>query len=483
MSSSETLYWHDYETSGTDPAFDRPLQFAGVRTNADFEVVGAPLLLFARPTPDFLPHPAAVAVTGITPQRALAEGVSEAEFIHQIHAELAVPGTCTAGYNSIRFDDEFTRFTLFRNFFDPYAREYANGNSRWDLIDVVRAVAALRPAGTAWPTREQGGISFRLEDLTAANDIAHGAAHDALSDVMATIGLARHLRAVQPELVDTLFAQRRKRAVQQLLDFQAMTPVVHVSGMFGAARGNLALVVPLAPHPVNANEVIVADLARPPTFLDLPPETVREQLFTPTDALPVDTPRPGLKTLRLNRAPVLLPATWVRGEPSERLGLDGDVHRRHLAALRDAARIEPAGFRDRVQAIFADARTFPPRDPEAALYEGFLDDHDRRRCDAVRRAAPDALGQTDWRFSDPRLAPLLFRYRARNHPDTLDPAEVLQWQAFCRERLLSDAAPFPLAAFDAELAAVRARDDLSPAQRAALDALDAYAKDLRGRLG
>ena len=85
---------------------------------------------------------------------------------------MAEPGTCSVGYNSIRFDDEFTRHLLYRNFHDPYAREWSEGNSRWDLIDLARLACALRPQGMEWPLRPDGAPSFRLGDLAAANDIA-----------------------------------------------------------------------------------------------------------------------------------------------------------------------------------------------------------------------------------------------------------------------------------------------------------------------
>ena len=168
-----SFYWHDYETFGTDPARDRPAQFAGLRTDADLNVIGDPLVIYCRPAPDFLPHPRACLVTGITPQEALEKGLPECEFIARIHEELARPCTCGVGYNSLRFDDEFTRYTLYRNFFDPYSREWQNGNSRWDIIDMVRTACALRPDGIEWPLREDGLPSFRLEDLTAANGIGH----------------------------------------------------------------------------------------------------------------------------------------------------------------------------------------------------------------------------------------------------------------------------------------------------------------------
>ncbi|MDG1655188.1 MAG: exodeoxyribonuclease I, partial [Luminiphilus sp.] len=204
----ETLYWHDYETSGASPSSDRPWQFAGVRTTLDLNVVGEPLTVYAKPAVDVLPHPVAVRVTGISPFEAQEKGATEQGFISRIHDELSQPGTCGVGYNSLRFDDEVTRFTLWRNFFDPYAREYSRGNSRWDLIDVVRCFYALRPDSLNWPRRPDGAPSFKLEDLTAANGLEHGAAHDAMSDVTATLQLARALRQSDEVLFDLLLATR-----------------------------------------------------------------------------------------------------------------------------------------------------------------------------------------------------------------------------------------------------------------------------------
>ena len=196
-----TLYWHDYETFGADPARDRPVQFAGIRTDQDLKPIGKPLVVYCRPAPDFLPHPQACLITGITPQQALERGLCEAEFIQRIHAELSRSYTCGVGYNSIRFDDEITRYTLYRNFYDAYGREWQHGNSRWDLIDVVRMCYALRPEGINWPLRDTGAPSFKLEDLTVANGIGHQHAHDALADVEATIALARLIKQPPAALV------------------------------------------------------------------------------------------------------------------------------------------------------------------------------------------------------------------------------------------------------------------------------------------
>ncbi len=476
MSSSESLYWHDYETSGADPTQDRPWQFAGIRTDTELNIVGKPLTLYAQPSEDRLPHPAAVRVTGITPQEAHEKGVPEATFISRILAELAKPNTCTVGYNSIRFDDEVTRFTLWRNLHDPYAREWQNGNSRWDLLDVVRAFWALSPNGLEWPQRDDGLTSFRLEDLTAANGIEHGAAHDALADVIATIEMAKRLKQTNTHLFTTLYGNRSKRAASALIELPRLKPLVYVSGIFGAARHNVALVVPVAWHPDNNSEVICVDLAGSTEYLDQPVAQLRQLLFTPTSEQSKGAVRPPLTAVRLNRAPVLLPADWLAGEVAERLGLDGGHHRAHLAALHAARAADEKAFVARFQDIWRE-RAFPPRtDPDQMLYDGFVNDADRALCQQILKQEPAALATQSWPFTDARLPELLLRYRARNFPDSLSTDERDQWREHCQwQRQEGD---FNQDMFTRALAEERARAGITPATTRALDALEQWVRDL-----
>jgi exodeoxyribonuclease-1 len=434
---SDTFYWHEYETFGADPSRDRPVQFAGLRTDADLNVIGEPLVIFARPANDFLPHPQACLITGITPQQALAEGLSESEFIREIHQQLAQPGTCGVGYNSLRFDDEVTRYTLYRNFYDPYAREWQNGNSRWDIIDMVRATNALRPAGIEWPLREDGLPSFRLEQLTAANGISHEAAHDALSDVHATIALARLVKQRQPRLYDYVLNNRDKRSVQALLDIDAMKPVLHVSGMFGAQRHNIALIVPLALHPVNRNEVICFDLSADPQLLfDFDAQQIQELLYTRTEDLPEGMARPGLKSVHINRCPILVTARMADPATAERLGISGEQCRKHLAALREHRGRDAKGFTDKLQAVYGGRSFEEVTDPDRMLYGGgFFSAQDKRVMDQVREESPQELASASFVFEDKRLPEMLFRYRARNFPDSLSAQELAQWEEYRFQRL------------------------------------------------
>ncbi len=353
MNNGPSFFWHDYETFGADPRRDRPAQFAGQRTNSELEPVGEPLVIYCKPALDVLPRPVSCLVTGITPQQADRDGVIEAEFAARMHDEFSVAGTCCVGYNSMRFDDEFTRNLLYRNFYDPYAREWENKNSRWDVIDLARMCYALRPHGIEWPMRDVEGRgrmpSFRLEDLTAANNLAHRRAHDALSDVQAPIALARLLRSRQPRLFDFYFALRRKQRACELLDFAHRTPVLHVSSRYPAERGCLAMVVPLAQHPTQPNKIIVYDLDADPTpLLTLDADEIADRVFTPRADLPEGVERIPLKAVSVNRAPALAPLSVLAGVDTARIGLDRERCLAHLELLRKAADLP-----DKLRQVFA----------------------------------------------------------------------------------------------------------------------------------
>lgn len=429
---SHHFYFYDYETFGQHPALDRPVQFAGVRTDDDFNPIESPQLFYCQPPQDYLPDPQAVLITGITPQQALEQGTNEAEFARQIHQVLTQPNSCILGYNSIRFDDEVTRHLFYRNFYDPYGYSWQQGNSRWDLLDVARACYALRPAGIEWPTTEEGIPCFKLQRLTEANDIVHRQAHDALSDVYATIALAKRLRQAQPRLFNYLYHHRTKQPLASLINIQQLTPLVHISGMFSARKGCTSWVVPLAWHPSNQNAVIACDLTG-----DIEPlliqnvEWLQQHLFSRQERLEETKVVIPLKLIHLNKCPVLAPANTLRPQDAERLGLN-----RHHCLL-NLKKLQKAGTRigETVTAIFSKHPEIAwDRDVEACLYDNFFSQSDRKLIQQVPSLSASQLTTLAGRFQDERLAPLLFRYRARNFPHTLSTQEQDNWRAHCQQR-------------------------------------------------
>ena len=472
-----SIFWYDYETTGINPRCDRAVQVAGIRTDADLNEIDQPLNLYCQPADDILPHPMACLITGITPGRLEDRGLGEAEFMTRTHAQLAQPGTCGAGYNSLRFDDEVTRYSLYRNFFDPYAREWQGSNTRWDLIDVVRAAYALRPEGIVWP-EEEGRVTLKLERLTAANGIDHGQAHDALSDVRATIALARLIRDKQPKLYEWLFKLRTK---QRVLDqVRLLQPMVHISGRFSAARHYLGVVLPLAWHPKNRNALIVCDLHfDPQPLLDMDAGALRQLLYTRREDLPAGQLPIGLKLIHVNRCPVVAPMNVLRAQDQARLQLDMPEYHERAARLIEAAQV----WQDKLTAIYASEDFTPSEDPEQQLYDGFLGERDRQLCERVRLSDPEQLGKDAWPFDDARLPELLFRYRARNFPYTLSEQEQQRWQVFCQQRLTDPAKGAPLTLDGFMKAAQELSRSATPAQLKLLDEWQRYAVRLSRRLG
>lgn len=468
MTSPASFFWHDYETFGADPARDRPSQFAGRRTDAELNPIGEPLMVYCQPVLDVLPHPDACLITGITPQEARAKGVPEPEFARQVLEAFSLPGTCAAGYNSIRFDDEVSRNLFYRNFYDPYQREWFGGNSRWDLIDVMRLWHALRPDGLVWPKREDGATSFRLGDLSGANGIVHAHAHDALSDVDATIGLARALKKAQPRLFEHALKLRDKKFAATLFNLREMTPVLHVSAKISAARGCISVIAPLAMHPTNNNQVITYDLSADPTeLLELEEDELYDRVFTSEADLPEGMTRIPLKGVHLNKSPMLAPLSTLNPEQAERWGIDLNRCQEHRAIL---LRVREA-LAEKVRSVFS-APEYEERDPELSIYGQFLPDADKPRLQRVRDAAPETLAQFQGMFSDARYNELLLRYRARHYPKTLSVDEQAQWHEFVTRKLDFDTglASLTLEQYQDLLAGYQAQEK-DPARHKILDAL------------
>ena len=424
-----TFFWHDYETFGVDPRLDRPCQFAGVRTDEDLHVIDEPLALYCKPAPDRLPSPEACLITGITPQLANERGLIEAEFVHRIHQELAAANTCGVGYNSLRFDDEVTRHLLYRNFHDPYAREWQNNCSRWDIIDLARMCYALRPQGTNWPTDDTGKPSFKLENLTAANNIEHADAHDATSDVFATISLARHIKSAQPQLFRWLFDLRIKHQVLKQIDLSTHRPLVHTTRMYPAAYGCTSLVCPIGFETNNKSSLLVYDLrVDPMEFLQMDEEMLGNRVFNPATSLTEGENRLPIKSLKVNKCPAIAPVSVLTEDICQRIDLDLDSCARH----RETIIANPA-FRGRIMRVFENRIFTKSEDIDASLYDGFFGNADKKLIEKVSHSSPNELATGYFPFEDSRLVTLLWRYRARNWPDSLSEEEIEQWRENCME--------------------------------------------------
>ncbi|HWR13111.1 MAG TPA: exodeoxyribonuclease I [Rectinemataceae bacterium] len=437
-----SVLWYDLETFGIDPRHDRIAQFACIRTDENLEEIEEPVKLYCKPSLDYLPSPAACKVHGITPQTAFELGLNEYDLSLRLLEEFSRPGTTAAGFNSINFDDEFIRFLLYRNLLDPYAREYANGNSRWDIINLVRAARDLRPDGIVWPQDEDGTPLFKLEVLAKANGLVHASAHDALSDIRATISLAKLVKAKQGKLYDWYFSHRKRESLKPLINLPARRMLLHTSAEYTSARGCTTLVAPVGIDPANRNQVIAIDLRFDPgELVSLSADEIRLRVFT--KASERTQPRIPLSRILLNHCPFLAPATTLSAEAGASLGLDKELCAKRLATINDNP-----GLVQKLTAVFDEPMPPPATDdPDICLYSGgFMPNADREKLGrfhatlAARRNTPDGLKEAKsslmkMKFIDERIPRLAHRLFARNFPETLGVSERLRWRDFCAGRI------------------------------------------------
>lgn len=469
MNQATSFFFYDLETSGLDPKTQRIMQFAGQRTTMDLEPVGEPINVLVKLPDDVVPSPGAALITGLTPQQTQADGLSEPDFLRLLFTDVFTPGTIVTGFNNVRFDDPYLRYTLYRNFYDPYAWAWQDGRSRWDLLDVVRMTRALRPEGIEWPIDANGDPVNKLEALAAANGLEHIKAHDAMSDVVALIAVARLIRQHQPKLYDYLLRLRAKREVETVVAAPAGEPFAYTSAMYGRSNQFTTAAVAVGAPAGRSGCYYVYDLRHDPTpYAGLSPDELRERLFTSGAELQ----RRGLerlpvKELNVTHCPAVAPlATLV--PVAERLGIDLAAVRRHHTDLM--AGDLPA----RIVAAYA-GREAPAQggDADGALYDGFLNDDDRAAADTVRAATADQLAGLQPAFADARLPELWLRYKGRHFPNTLSPEDHPRWEAYRRQRIES-----AIPEFVAEFNQLAAAPDITPAKQLVLEDLRLWVESI-----
>jgi exodeoxyribonuclease I len=471
---SASFFFYDLETSGFNPREQRVMQFAGQRTDMELQPIGEPVNILIKLTPDVVPDPDAVLLTGITPQSTLADGVTEAEFLKYFYDEVVTPDTCFLGYNTVRFDDEFMRTLHYRNFYDPYEWQWANSCSRWDVLDLVRMTRALRPDGIEWPMTDDGKPTNRLELLTKVNKLDHYAAHDALSDVYATIAIAKLIRDKQTKLFDFLLDCRGKKKVQELVC--ADKPFVYSSGKFPSEYEKTAVCIRLVDHPQHRGSYVY-DLRHDPTeFQDMTAAQIVERWqYTREENAPKRLP---VKLLQYNHCPAIAPMGVLDEASQQRLSIDLEVVKRHIQLLRSKP-----GFAETIlQAVaLMDAKRDAARptttDVDSQLYDGFIDSSDKQVERAIRAAKPENIADFAGKLRDERLKKMLPLYKARNYYGSLTGEERKAWEDFCRDRLMAGGPNAKLAKYFSRLQELAATN-LTSEQTYLLEELQLYGQSV-----
>jgi exodeoxyribonuclease-1 len=473
---SASFFFYDLETSGINSNEARIMQFAGIRTDMELNPIGEPVDMLVQLPKDTLPDPDAIMVTGITPQKTQEEGYTEAEFLKIFTDEVATPDTIFVGYNTVRFDDEFMRCLHYRNFYDPYEWQWQDGKSRWDLLDVVRMTRALRPDGIEWPFDVNGKPTNRLELITAMNKLDHEHAHDALSDVEATIAVARLVRNKNEKLFDFLLSMRNKRSVAELVT--GGQPFVYTSGKYPSEFDKTTVVYRICDHPQNQG-AFVYDLRHDPLqYKDMTPEQLVELWQWKKEP---DAPRLPVKTLQYNRCPAVAPLGVLDEASQKRIKIDMAQVKRNLVALKSMKDLEERLCKAwEIMEAKRDKSKFATVEDnvDGCMYNGFFEGGDKQKMSVVRAASPEELSSLGLKFKDERLVKLLPLYKARNYPKLLTGEEREIWERHCADRLLKGDQHGRMGRFFARLQELSGHEELTEHQRYLLEELKLYAESI-----
>lgn len=499
---SITFLFHDYETFGADPKRDRPAQYASIRTDENFNVIGTPVMVYTKMQEDTLPSPTACMITKITPSEVDEKGISEHEFIQMINKEMSVPNTCVLGYNTIQFDDEVTRNTLYRNMFDPYEREWKNGCSRWDMIDVIRIAVALYP-GILKLGNRNGKVSYKLEDLSKENGIVHEAAHDALSDVWATIGIAKIIKEKAPELFTKLLAQRTKAPLTS--ELMCGKPILQASALFGSDTKYVDFIMPIIEDPANKSKVYCVRLSRPVSelekILNEDAESVKKKLYSSkADLELIDELRPALHSVTVNKCPVLVNSDFIISlypEQEERSNFykQANLDMKNIIDCYKFVKANKSALEKKILEIYYDPAFLKKYNEEQAkldvdirIYNGFASKDDQKKMFFFHKDLEkgQVRGHLNGGYNDTRYNEMVYRLIARNYPDLFDKlpdVDKERWHQHCHDRLfnkIGDSVTYNFDEFFAEIDKLRTDERyLDSSYQVVLDELVEYGNKLK----
>lgn len=289
-----TYFFYDLETTGLNKTFDQILQFAAIRTDMAFNEIERHNIK-VKLRPDIIPSPDA----SITHRISIAEsmqGIKEFEAISQIHQLINQPNTISIGYNSSKFDDEFLRFSFHRNLLPPYNHQYKNGCRRMDLLPITNIYYLYKREVLNWPEID-GKPTMRLEEISKANQLATGQAHNAIVDVEASVELARRLSSKAPEIWQYLIGYFEtetdtKRITEMPLSFQSIACTNRIGLMIGNEYGsenNYQIPVLLIGNSIAYQKQTLWLRLDQPDLFDQPPEktiAIRKKYGEPNIILP-----------------------------------------------------------------------------------------------------------------------------------------------------------------------------------------------------
>lgn len=407
-----SFVFYDTETTGLSTRFDQIVHFAAIKTDHELKEVDR-FEVRSRLRAHVFPHPEALCISGIGIRQLLdPELPSHYEMAREIQAKLvAWSPSIFAGYNSIRFDEEILRQTLFQTLHPAYLTSL-HGNGRADVMGLVLSAAASAPHSLVVPRTASDRLSFKLADIAQANGVMHSKLHHAMSDVEAALELCRHLRLKAPGAWQSFVRFSNKAAVA---DFVAGEGAFVLTEFYGGDAYSVPVVLLGHQTGVSTARLCLVLDSRTREIIDAPEEELGVLLF--------EKPSP-IRRIRTNGAPVLAPLYDVE---DGRFGMSID----NIEDLAQQIR-EDSGLCARLIAVFESRDTSWPTSPhvEERIYDSFPSLSDSRLMERFHQVDWAARARLLNHIEDERFRILGERLVHGEAPQALSPEQ--------RQRVVSE---------------------------------------------
>lgn len=400
-----SFIFYDTETTGTHTAFDQILQFAAIYTDEELNEIER-FEIRCRLLPNIVPSPGAMRVTRLKVSQLTDTTLpSHYEMMCSIRQKLLEWSPSTfLGYNTIKFDENLLRQAFYQTLHPLYLTNTL-GNSRTDIMRIAQAASVYAPGALVIPNNADGKPNYKLDRLAPANGFEHEDAHEALSDVEATLHIAKLILKRSPDVWSAFMRFSTKAAVADYASNEQAFCLTEF--YYGDAYS--WLVAPLGASAMNSSEFYVYNLGVDPNSLSSLKNT---ELIARLNTLP----KP-VRTIRTNAAPMIFSLDDAPHSASGKSLSQEELDRRVSILEADLA------LKKRLITVFEQTKQEWPASPhvEEQIYNGFYQRDDEELREAFHTVDWTKRKELVERFEDQRLKKLGSQLIYAEQPEVLDP--------------------------------------------------------------
>ena len=309
------------------------------------------------------------------------------------------------GFNSINFDEEFFRQTLWEHFTFPYLTN-TKGNSRLDVLNFVTLVHAFRKNALNVEVNDEGKITFKLESLAKANCFESDNAHEAIADVETTMKLLELLLKNNYDLFKIFI----NNSYPEKLENKIVDQNIFTMHNYIFNKHRVYLVKNLLKHPVYKNQMIGFDLKYDTSEIvnygiDELEEIYRSKSF--------------FRKIKLNKQPSILDKSYARNLSPYNEFTDHEINLKCEQLQKKEFLTNLNKILEKESSDYSENQSQEIKLEEETIYSQKLNYNDSRIMNRFHDEEWDQKWSFAEKFKDQRLRFFAARHIYRNYPEEL----------------------------------------------------------------